>query len=198
MLGGGVAVIAISIVTAPIWLPKIGRSLVLDVGDATLSSATADVVGVPDSAWISSAIGVDRVLFASGWIGSGRAEVVVMTCGSVYGISGCEMAQRDLAAQGKPRLPLREVPLPSSPTPVEAAALLAEVSRLGAKSAIILVDPLVSRRSNRVYQREGAKRGIHVTVLYVPDRDFAPEDWWRTREGQKAMVYELCQWIGFP
>jgi len=198
IFGGGAVLLAICLAAAPVWLPLVGRCLVLAGSDATLSDATADVLGIPDSAWLSSSIGVDRVLFASGWIRSGRAKVVVMTCEAVYGISGCEMAQRELDATGQPRLPLREVHLPSSPTPVEAAALLAEVSRLGAKSAVILVDPLTSRRSNRVYQREGMKRGIQVRVLYAPVAGFRAADWWRTREGRKAVVYELCQWIGFP
>jgi hypothetical protein len=185
-------------VTGPIWLPAIGRWLVLDWADASLSTARADAIGIPDSAWISSPISADRALFADEWIRQGRAQWMVMTCGPVYGVSGCELVQESLIARGQPKLPLRVVPLPSSPAPVEAAALLAEMSRMGAKSAVILVDPLVSRRLNRVYQREGKKRGLEVTVLFVPVPGFRADDWWRTRESRKAVVFELSQWAGIP
>jgi hypothetical protein len=193
-----VLILGACIVAGPIWLPAIGRWLILSGGEANLSAARADVIGIPDSAWVSSTIGADRALFASEWIRQGRAQWVVMTCGPVYGVSGCELAQESLVARGKPKLPLREVPLPSSPAPVEAAALLAEVARMGAKSATILVDPLVSRRMNRVYQREGKKRGIEVTVLFVPYPGLRAADWWRMREARKAVLFELSQWAGIP
>jgi len=121
-----------------------------------------------------------------------------MTCGTAYGISGCEQEQEDLVTRGGTRLPLRAVPLTSSPSDVESAAMLAEMVRAGATSAIILASPLESRRLNRVYQREGNKRGIKVTVIAVPDPNFDPAQWWRVREGRKAVLFELCQWVGIP
>lgn len=121
-----------------------------------------------------------------------------MTCGAPYGVSGCEKAQEDLESQGHPRLPLREVRQGSSPTDEEAAALLAEMVRAGVTSAIILANPLDSRRVNRVYQREGHKRGIKVTVVSVSNPHFDPARWWHIREGRKAVLFELCQWVGIP
>jgi hypothetical protein len=109
-----------------------------------------------------------------------------MTCGKVYGISGCDKAQEALLAHGYPKLPLSEVHVPSSPSEVEAAAILAEVSRIGAGSVIILANPLESRRLNRIYRKDGKKRRIRIEVVSVSDRDFDPGDWWRLREGAQA------------
>jgi hypothetical protein len=81
--------------------------------------------------------------------------------------------------------------VPSSSSDVEAAAILAEVSRIGTGSAIILANPLESRRLNRIYRKEDKKRGIRIEVVSVSDRDFDPGDWWRLREGRKAVAFEL-------
>lgn len=189
---------ALVILTGPVWLSAIGRSLVLEGSDAKSATVTAEVLGIPDSPWIGEGVGSDRVLFAADWIKEGRAKLVVMTCGTVYGVSGCEKAQEALLALGYPKLPMREVALPASPDEVEAAALLAEVSRAGAESAIILADSLDSRRLNRVYQRQGRKLGIKITVVSVSNPNFDPAKWWRLREGRKAVLSELCQWVGIP
>jgi hypothetical protein len=182
----------------PVCLPAIGLWLVMDGDDANHSTGTADVLVVPDSPWLSAGVGVDRVPVASVWISEARAQLVVMTCGPVYGISGCERAQETLAQQGRPRLPLREVILTSSPSDVEAVAVATEISRLGARSAIVLVSPLESRRVNRIYRREGEKRGIAITVVPVSNPYFDPAHWWRLREGRKAVLFELSQWVGIP
>jgi len=192
-LGGAFFVLA-----GPIWLPAVGRALVLGGSDAKNAVVTAEVLGIPDSPWIGEGVGSDRVLVAADWIGAGRARLVVMTCGLVYGISGCEKAQESLVARGRPKLPMREVPLPSSPAEVEAVAMLSEISRMGARSVIILADSLDSRRLNRLYQREGRTRGIQVTVLSISNPRFDPAQWWRSREGRKAVVFEWCQWVGIP
>ncbi|MEI9971970.1 MAG: hypothetical protein WDO73_07865 [Ignavibacteriota bacterium] len=81
---------------------------------------------------------------------------------------------------------------------MEATALLGEISRLGGRSAIILVNPLESRRLSGIYRREAARRHIHVEVVQVVVPGFNPAGWWRLREGRKAVAFELCQWVGFP
>ncbi len=61
--------------------------------DVERTTATADVLGIPDAPWLPSTIASDRVAVASDWVRKGRAKIVVMTCGQVYGISGCDKAQ---------------------------------------------------------------------------------------------------------
>ena len=182
----------------PVWLPAIGLSFVMDGADADHAATSAEVLAVPESSWFSTGAGADRVSVASDWVREGRAHLVVMSCAAYYGVSGCERAQQALVQQGRPRLPLQEVTLPSSPSDVEAAAIVAAISRLGARSAIVLVNSLESRRLNRIYRREGEKQGIAITVAPVSNPDFDPAHWWRLREGRKAVFFELSQLVGFP
>ena len=197
-VGIAVLCIALCLLAAPVWLPAIGRWLVLTGSDAKDATVKAEVLGIPNSPWIGSGLGTDRLLFAADWIRQGRAKSIVMTCGTMYGISDCERAREALSAEGYPTLPMHEVRIHPSPAAIEAAALLAEVSRTGAGATIVLTDQLESRRLNRVYQREGRKHGIRITVVSVANPRFDPAQWWRSREGQKAVVFELCQWVGVP
>jgi hypothetical protein len=188
---------ALGFVTRRWWLPTVGTSLVLAVR-APKNAGSFDILAIPNSQWLPTGFGSNRAEFASEWIRTRHTSIVVMTCGRVYDVSGCEMAQNSLVAAGLPKLPLREVPLPSSPSEVEAAAIMAEIQRLGSRSAVILVNPLESRRLNRVYREAAMKVGIAVDVVSVADPHFDPARWWQMREGRKAVAYELFQWVGIP
>lgn len=190
--------VALAIVTGPIWLPAIGRSLVLADRQPEDGALTVEVLAVPASPWVPRGPSFARLVRAADLIRGGRATRVVMTCGTVYGVSGCELAQRELTARSYPRLPMSEVSLESSPDVVEADAILDEVSRIGVKSVAVLVAPFESRRLNRVYRREGDKRGIKAIIIPVADPGFDPGAWLTSRELRKDVAYELFQWIGVP
>src|SRR5512140_1630115 len=112
LLGIAALGLAIAIVAGPIWIPAIGRALVLDDGRVEQGSPSAEVLAVPASPWLSDGPSFARLARPAGLMREGRAKSVVMTCLAAYGVSGCELAQRQLTARGYPRLPMREVPLP--------------------------------------------------------------------------------------
>ena len=75
---------------------------------------------------------------------------------------------------------------------MEAGKTIQYLRERGAKSAIILLPNYKTRRLGRVYRRLGARSGIRVNV-WSQEREFNPQRWWRSREGQKRFAEQVLR-----
>ncbi len=83
-------------------------------------------------------------------------------------------------------------------TRAEAAALLPEIRREGIRRLLLVTSNYHTRRAGRIF-REAAP-DLTIVVVGAPDRNYTPQGWWRSREGQKTFVTEwektIAGWLG--
>jgi len=118
-----------------------------------------------------------------------------MSCPLYYGVSECELAQEMLVAEGFAGITIRAIPLARVPNREEAEQVTTWLARHGVKRVIVALPAYKSRRLAGLYQELGRRYGIEMVPLRVPVRAFAPERWWREREGRKVFAYELLRWL---
>jgi uncharacterized SAM-binding protein YcdF (DUF218 family) len=55
-----------------------------------------------------------------------------------------------------------------------------------------------TRRAGRIFRSKAPDLEIHM--IAAPDRDFTPDGWWKTRQGQKVFLDEwiktVATWFG--
>ena len=122
----------------------------------------------------------------------GSVKRIVMSCPDYYGVSECEIAETAVSKRGHlgSRIDsLRTEPIPDE---IEADKTIRWLAGRGAKSAIILLPNYKTRRLGRVYRRLGDQSAIQVNVS-GQDREFNPQRWWRSREGQKRFAEEFLR-----
>lgn len=123
---------------------------------------------------------------------SGGVKRVVMSCPDSYGVSECEFAETALRNRGYLGVRIEWLRTERIPDEMEAGKAIQYLRERGAKSAIILLPNYKTRRLGRVYRRLGAQSGIRVNV-WSQEREFNPQRWWRSREGQKRFAEEFLR-----
>jgi uncharacterized SAM-binding protein YcdF (DUF218 family) len=85
-----------------------------------------------------------------------------------------------------------ESPVSHPITLTEAKFVLAELSQIKVRSAILISEGFHTRRSFGVYQQEGKKRGIRIIPqpYYI---FYQKENWWLHTEGVRAFVTEYLK-----
>jgi hypothetical protein len=131
-------------------------------------------------------------------LSSGRANRMVvvvhqdLTGGQIFALQNyaCLIAT-DLEAFGlrKDQFQIIEVPANHPITLTEAQIVLANLSRSGVRSAILIADGFHARRSFWVYKQVGTPLGVKIYLhLYFPK--YEPATWWRTVDGCYEFVTE--------
>ena len=167
----------------------LGRCLTSTGGGA---SSSADFAVVPAADYIRPDVVMETLEQAVRLQRGGSVTRIVMSCPDFYGISECELAETALRNRGYlgARIEwLRTEPLPDE---IEADKTIRWLAERGAKSAIILLPNYKTRRLGRVYRRLGSQSEIEVTVSRQ-NREFDPQRWWRSREGQKRFVEKFLR-----
>jgi hypothetical protein len=123
---------------------------------------------------------------------TGRVKRIVMSCPDFYGVSECELAATALRGGGYPGDRIEWLRTERLPDEMEADKTIRWLTERGAKSAIILLPNYKTRRLGRVYHRLGTQSDIKVT-LSSQNREFDPQRWWRSREGQKRFAEEVAR-----
>jgi len=185
----GLVIVSITWFGRDVWLGAVGRYLTSTGGGATSS---ADFAVVPPADYIRPDVGMETLEEAVRLQRGGSVKRIVMSCREFYGVSECELAETALRSRGYlgARIEwLRTEPLPDE---MEAVKTIQYLRERGAKSAIILLPNYKVRRLGRVYRRLGSQSEIEVTVSRQ-NREFDPQRWWRSREGQKRFVEGLVR-----
>jgi hypothetical protein len=122
---------------------------------------------------------------------------IVMSCPDFYGVSECELAEVALRNRGYLGVRIEWLRTERIPGEMEAGKAIQYLRERGAKSAIILLPNYKTRRLGRVYRRLGAQSGIRVNV-WGQEREFNPQRWWRSRDGQKRFAEEFLRLTRLP
>ncbi len=113
-------------------------------------------------------------------------------------VSGPELAIRWAEKQGYPASYFVPLPNKATYTRQEAQVVVPRLRRDGIRNLLIVTSDYHTGRAGRLFRR--AAPDMNITMVSAPDTLFELRDWWRTREGQKAVFYEwskvIADWMG--
>lgn len=177
-------------VTRELWLGAIGRSLV-----RSESPQPADAILVLAGDWRGA-----RIMRACELLHEGYAPVVLVSGPTEwYGLNEADAALRFAASRGCSGEGLQPVRMHALSTVEEAEVFAPELRRRGIRNLLIVTSNYHTRRAGRIFERVlgGA---VRVRMIPAPDQYFEPTGWWKSREGQKTVFYEVSKtaadWIG--
>jgi uncharacterized SAM-binding protein YcdF (DUF218 family) len=138
----------------------------------------------------------NRILKAGELVRQGYArQALVSGPGDVYGAHESDLAIPFAVQRGYPTSYFAAVPNDARSTAAEAAVLLAELRRRGAQRVDVVTSNFHTRRAGRIFRAQA--RGMEIHIVAAPDRNFDPESWWKTREGQKTFLYEWMKTLNW-
>lgn len=108
--------------------------------------------------------------------------------------SVADLMHHDLMDRGIPDSAIVRFPLRADDTLEEASALSQFLSSHGWKRVIVVTSNYHTRRARYIYERV-LPPGFELRVVSAPDSEYDPDNWWRTREGEKIFLHEF---IGYP
>jgi hypothetical protein len=114
-----------------------------------------------------------------------------------YGLHECDLAIPFAVRQGFPAEWFVAFPNQAHSTREEAAGILKELQRRNVKSFLLVTSDYHSARARRIFLAAERASGIgpQIRTVASPDEFFAPDSWWRNREGQKVAFLEWSKTI---
>jgi uncharacterized SAM-binding protein YcdF (DUF218 family) len=170
------------------WLTALGSALVYDQGP---SKADVAVVLAGDP-WGYRLIRATE-LVKQGYV----PRILVSGPAGFYGLHESEVAIRFAVQQGFPEEWFVPVPNQTTSTRTEAVDMLNEMRRRRIHSFLLVTSNYHTARARRIYLKAERKMGggPDLRVVASPDHDFAPDDWWRSRQGLKMAFMEWSKTV---
>lgn len=192
---GGFAYLHILIIVAVLGLLWWQRAAVLapagtllDVGEAPRK---ADVVVVLAGGWEDGG----RVLKAGELVRAGFAPYALMSGpSSYYNQPECNYAIPFATQNGFPPSYFQCAPNQALDTDAEAEALIAELQHRGVKSFLLVSVDTHLRRARAIYRRR-LPSNMEVHFVAADSPHFRLTEWWKVREGRKAVFFEWTKLI---
>lgn len=179
--------LAIVILSAPIWLRGIGEVLVQD--DAPMR-ADAVLVLAGDYSGV-------RLLRGAELVRQGYApKALIGGSTTAFGRNEADLAVEFAQSRGFPASFFDARQLKATSTVEEASEWKGELRRRGVRQLILVTTNFHTARALRTF-RDVLGTGVEVRAVATPDRYFTPSTWWHTREGQKTVFYEISKTIAY-
>jgi uncharacterized SAM-binding protein YcdF (DUF218 family) len=180
-----VVVASVAFMSRSIWLKAIGEVLVRDE-----APVRADAMIV-----LAGDFRGDRVLKACELARQGYAPVIIVSGPtSFYGVNEADLAIRFATEHGCPAEVLKAFRFVAYSTSEEARKFQPELERREIHSVLVVTSNYHSARAGRTLERQFGNR-IGVRMIAAPDKFFAADNWWKTREGQKTVFFEYSKTI---
>jgi uncharacterized SAM-binding protein YcdF (DUF218 family) len=96
---------------------------------------------------------------------------------------------------GYPASLFREIHCPAAAesTRTEARFLGQYLAGQGVKSVLLVTSNFHTKRAAKLWRQ--VNPALHIAIVGSRDAFFAPDRWWKTREGQKTFVYEWMKTV---
>ncbi|MGB0036979.1 MAG: YdcF family protein [Candidatus Acidiferrales bacterium] len=101
-----------------------------------------------------------------------------------------ELIQHDLADRGVAASAIVRFPHRADNTLEEARALSQLISSHGWKRVLVVTSNFHTRRARYILER-AFPAGTELRIISARDTDYDPDNWWRTRRGQKLFFHEF-------
>ena len=188
-LAGAALVLALVVAAHAVWLRALGNLLVRSEAPA---HAEAVVVLAGDDSG-------RRILKAAELVKQGYAPLVLVSgprC--CYGMQESDLAIPFAVRHGYPEAWFIPVTSDARATRDEADVLAGEMRRRNIRRFLLVTSNYHTARAARVYAALVPRDRFRA--IAAPDRDFDPDNWWTTRDGQKQCVFEwmktFAYWAG--
>ena len=177
-----VVFLAIAIVTHPWWLPMLGYALIRDDGPAKADMAVVLAGGY--TGW--------RLEKAAELVKAGFVPAVMVSGPPLYDIHESDVSIPMMVRKGYPASWFIGCPNGALSTREEAWVILRALKGRNVKSFILVTSNYHSGRAGRLYTavERAMGGGPPFRVVAASDPYFAPQAWWKQREGQKAVFLE--------
>jgi uncharacterized SAM-binding protein YcdF (DUF218 family) len=110
-----------------------------------------------------------------------------------YGLHEDDLAIAWAVKRGYPASYFVPLPTTATSTRQEAEIALPRLRRDGIRNLLIVTSDYHTGRARRIWRKEAPD--MNITIVGAPDHFFELRNWWRTREGQKAVFYEWSKVI---
>jgi uncharacterized SAM-binding protein YcdF (DUF218 family) len=184
----GAGFLVLIFLTRSLWLPAFGYALVHDE-----APAKADIAVV-----LAGDFYGHRIVKAGELVRNGFVPLVLVSGpAGAYGLHECDLAIPFAVLQGFPAEWFVAFPNQAHSTREEAAGILKELQRRNVKSFLLVTSDYHSARARRIFLAAERASGIgpQIRTVASPDEFFAPDSWWRNREGQKVAFLEWSKTI---
>lgn len=177
--------------TSSLWFSAIGRALVRD--EAPQNADVIFVLGGDESG--------ARILKACDLARRGLAPLVLVSGPmAIYGFNEADLAIRFGVQNGCAADWMRPLYSAAKSTDEEARQFDLYTSAYPAiRSVLLVTSDFHTARAFRTFRKYMGQR-LTFTSVAAPDRYFTPDGWWRHREGQQRVFFEvsktLASWIG--
>ncbi len=180
--------LALAIAFPSWWLTALGRFLI--VGEPPKN---ADVIVVLAGDWRGR-----RILHAAELIKQGYASrALVSGPRHHYGLYEHELAIAFAVKHGYPADWFIGVPMNTADsTEDEAAQMVPELRRRGARRVLVVTSDYHTRRAGRIYRRKAPD--LDIRLVAAADAVFHAESWWKTREARKSFFLEMVKVVTSP
>lgn len=185
---GLVLIVLVLFLTRAIWLSAFGHALVRNDGPAK-----ADIAVLLAGDYWGHRIEKAADLVRQGYV----PAVLVDGPQGFYGMHESEAAIRYIVQRGYPAEWFIAFPMKARSTQEEAEAVIPELRRRNVHSYLLVTSNFHTARAARTFR--SVQRSQHydaeMRVVASRDEDFSPDDWWHTRQGQKAAFIEWCKTV---
>jgi uncharacterized SAM-binding protein YcdF (DUF218 family) len=168
--------------THTLWLPWLGYVLIRDDGPAK-----ADIAVVLAGGYTGSRLEKAAELVKQGWV-----PKVLVSGPPLFDVHETDVCIPMMMRRGYPASWFIACPNSALSTREEAWVILGELKRRQVKSFILVTSNYHSGRARRIYRavERAMGGGPPFRVVAATDPFFDPADWWKNREGQKAVFLE--------
>ncbi len=158
--------------------------------------------GMPHQADVAVVLGGDmngdRILRAAQLAKAGFVPKVLVSGPSAYGGSECDLAIPFAVQHGYPKSMFECVSSNARSTRAEARVFAPIMKRQGIRSYVLVTSDYHTRRAGKLFHQAAPE--LEEYVVAAPDSEFDLHQWWKQREGQKAIVLEwvktVSTWFG--
>ena len=185
----GVLVVAgIASVSAPLWLPVVGRALVVDDGPAK-----ADLAVV-----LGGDLSGGRIAAAGELIRKGYVPAALIS--GPDGLYDRHESDFEIAYAVRLGYPAKWfIPLPheAHSTRDEAVVVLKDLHRRGVHSILLVTSDFHTRRAARIFRAAERAQDADIAIrsVAVHGKAFQPDSWWKSREGREVAFLEWTKTI---
>jgi uncharacterized SAM-binding protein YcdF (DUF218 family) len=109
-----------------------------------------------------------------------------------YDVRESELAIEFAVRRGADPEIFQPFPINGQSTLEEAKSVHPELRRQGVGKAILVTSNFHTRRAGNIFDNQSANE-IDYLVIAADYRDFQPDQWWRTRQGQKVLFLEYMK-----
>ena len=154
--------------------------------------------GPPQKADIALVLGGDfsgnRILKAAELVRQGYVpKVLVSGPAGIYDFFECDLEIPFAVKRGYPESYFEHLEHHAHSTKEEAAVLIPDLRRTGAKSILLVTSDFHTRRAGAIFRT--AAPDLTWTIVAAPDPYFTPAAWWRNREARKTFLIEWMKTV---